>query len=116
MFTRSTNVISGFVILVTFFSKCISGPNGTTDDWRGPAFAGSESCKGCHAAIFSTYQHTSHYQSSESVSYQQLAGKIAGGRQRFQINDSTELSLEKYQDQIFQAVYVAGQKKTAQPF
>ncbi len=107
-------MLTVFIIsaMVLFFSRCMDQSTSTTKDARGEMYAGALSCMPCHQAIFTNYQHTSHYHTSEPL--KDVRGEIFSTA-RFAFNDSVKVAVEKRNTGVYQVEYINGKEALAKP-
>ena len=73
---RKIVVVSFLCLLILLLNNCMNGKK-RTDDPRGSAYAGSATCKSCHANIYNAYSSTAHNLSSTPASKESIKGSFA---------------------------------------
>jgi len=104
--------IAGIII---FLSECIHGGK-TNDDPRGNVYAGSQSCRQCHRAIYDSFIVSSHYNTTHASSPQNVMGSFDHGRNTFVYNSDTKIVMERRDSGLYQVLYVDGAEKEIHRF
>lgn len=115
-------LITGLLIgLTVLFSHCLRARG--SDDPRGSEYAGSETCKQCHAGISGSYLHTHHFQTSSVAAEDGLRGLVgsltgpaAGQADRVYFADSSYVRVEEIPGSFFQSYFRGGQKNRSERF
>jgi hypothetical protein len=109
-----------FLVPLSFIiSQCIheTKPAVIFNDPRGNAYAGSATCITCHKKVSEDYIHTAHFQTSRLATQASVLGSFAPGSNVVKYNDSISVIMEKHNDGLlYQASYVNGKLREAQPF
>jgi hypothetical protein len=101
--------------LVFIFSQCFnSEPSGK--DPRGVMYAGSESCKQCHADIYNNYLHTAHFQSVRLANEKSIQGSFIKGQNSFIFNYSARVEMQKRGNNFYQVSYLNNKQVQAERF
>jgi len=111
---RNRKVISLFVLLAALsllLSRCISEAPRAKDP-RGPAFAGSATCRNCHQQVYDAYVQTAHFKSTRPANAQTVMGNTAEGHNRFVFGHDTAVAVQQRDSGLFQVAY-AGNKEMA---
>jgi hypothetical protein len=74
-------------------------------DPRGENYAGSETCRKCHSAVYEAYIGTPHSKSSSEASVHNIHGSFVSGQNVFSFNDSVKVVMENLDTGLFQAAY-----------
>lgn len=82
----------------------------TNSDSLQKNFAGAETCKSCHKALFDSVNQTAHYFSSRPGSTKSIKGSFEPGKNHFRLNALMEVVMEKKGDSLKQTGYVSGQE------
>src|SRR5690349_6555514 len=80
-------------------TKLIIHPNGKV-------FAGSVTCRKCHAAIYDSFVHTAHYLTSRPASKEFVKGSFAENENVFSF-DTSKVIMEQVGDDMYQVAYDA---------
>lgn len=103
--------IGVLILLVFFFSRCIhsGGQPAPATDPRGGAFAGSQSCIGCHKNIAGSYFHSAHALTSAPADSNSVKGPFAEGQNEFSYGPHGKVILQKRDSGLFQQVVKKGE-------
>jgi len=99
-------LLSALCLLVLALSQCVN-TTPSSNDPRGPAFAGSSTCRQCHQPIYDTYIKSAHFNTTQPVSEQNLLAHL-DSTSRFPYNDSTWVQVHKGDSGLYQTAYVNG--------
>jgi hypothetical protein len=113
--TKTIAFISVLICLVIFFSRCLNDASAKSNDPRGSAYAGGQSCVSCHKNIYQSYVHNNHYKTSAPVSQDSL-GKITAQHRPFHFSDSAWVEIKNEHDSFFQSYVVNNKEVIAAPF
>lgn len=78
-----------------------------------PAFAGSESCAGCHKNIYDKHLQTAHYLTSRPPLEQYIKGSFHPDENKYFFNRSVLVAMEKREDGFYQVEYFKELEKKA---
>lgn len=125
MFTRVRNSTKQSAVLLSIVAVVYTG-NAIcdfldNDSYRRPIgapgnFAGSESCAGCHAAIYKSHIQTAHYADSRPARAEFIKGSFEQGKNRFVYNQWMYVLLEKKNKKLFQTAYINEIPTQSAPF
>lgn len=101
-------VISFLAGVCILFNRCIDSHAG--NDARGPLYAGSASCVGCHKEIAGSYAHTNHFKTSGKIPDSILAKYINGSNSTAYYADSSMVKLERLHGDFYQTHFKNGTK------
>jgi hypothetical protein len=103
------------VPLIVIFSQCFNA-SGSTEDVRGPAYAGGASCMKCHKEAYNTYIHTAHAQSTRLASVKTIHGSFNGDSNTFHFQNELKVIMEKRASGLYQVGYINNKPTQAQKF
>jgi len=118
LFRRTWMILAILALLVIVMTRCIGEParekkgkkTGFSD------FAGSESCRGCHAEIHHSHLQTAHYLSSAPATEASVLGSFVSGENSFDFNPLVRIMMEKRDSSLYQVEYVRGQERRVRRF
>lgn len=117
---KRTLSLTSILVLCIFVINCCVYNNPQKEiiiaNSNGQQYAGSESCRTCHRAIFDSFSTTLHYLASGIASKDYIEGSFAKNENTFVYNDSTKVVMEERQSGLYQVVYINGKEKRAQRF
>ena len=79
-------------------------------DSRGPAYAGSSSCKNCHKDLSESYTHNSHFNTSKILTRPNSADSLKLPDGEFVFNQNTKVGVKNLSDGLYQSALVNGQE------
>ena len=79
-------------------------------------FAGSESCRKCHAQVYNDFILTGHYSTSTPASDRSILGSFEKGKNTFHYRKGLYVSMEKTDSGFYQVEYVDSIRKIARKF
>jgi len=101
------------ITLVVLFAQCM-------DDKKAPAtektYAGSASCKQCHASVAESYLENPHQQTSHPVDQDHLVKEGLPQNDEYNFDAHTKIKIEKRNGGSYQVVYQDGKEITARKF
>ena len=97
-------IISVVTLIVVFFSRCFHESTASSNDPRGPGYAGSQACINCHQPVFNSYIHDVHAKASSPVNMGSLKTITAVAKDPFYFLDSTHISIEEKNNTLFQSL------------
>lgn len=105
-----TIFVIGSVILI--FSKCISnqGKSAVKKNVTYSDFAGSSTCRSCHANVYDQHVETAHHNSSKLGVGDVPLGSFEPGKNSFAFNPVGKVSMEKREDGYYQVEYLLGKE------
>ncbi len=106
-------VVLGILLLGTLsiaLMQCTSRASGKTDS-RGSAYADPKTCMQCHQDLSKSYAHTSHFNTSRSLTGHQLPTGVKADSSVFIFNDSLNVKVENHADGQYQTAYWNGKKQ-----
>ena len=83
-------------------------------DSRGPAFAGSTTCKSCHQGVNDSYIHTAHFNTSKFLTGNGATDSLNIPEGEFVFNEKTRMGIEKRDSGLFQIAYLNGAEAKAE--
>ena len=101
--------------IIIFLSECIHAGK-ANDDPRGNVYAGSQSCRQCHKAIYDSFISSSHYNTTRASLPQNVLGSFEHGRNTFVYNSNTKIVMERRDSGLYQVLYVNGEEKEKHRF
>jgi hypothetical protein len=109
MYRRKTIlVISILTGLVIFLIRC-SDKDVSSNDPRGPLYAGANACGDCHKDIMSAHMGSHHYKTSAKTSYDELKKLIGSANNEIHYSNSGKVHVEKKDSQFYQS-YIMEEK------
>lgn len=108
-------VIVTLFLLVLLAVHCTSSTE-VKPDLRGEAYAGSERCQSCHAAIYQGYAQTAHAHTSQPPAAGTIRGSFEPSGNQFDFQDGWKVVMEKKGGLFYQTAYQHGQKIRSQSF
>lgn len=100
---------------ITILSQCVDS-KASTQDLRGPAYAGSASCAGCHQNIVDSYHTTAHANTSHPGTRSSIKGSFAPPDNVFSYAADNRVVMEDKADGLYQTNYVQGSIQHSFPF
>jgi hypothetical protein len=101
--------------IVIFLSQCISSGIKSNDP-RGKVYAGSQSCRQCHQAIYDSFLLSSHYNTTRPSTAENVLGNFDAGSNTFVFNNGTKIVMERRDSGLFQVLYLNGKEKEIHRF
>jgi hypothetical protein len=80
------------------------------------SFAGTQSCKKCHADISKAHSKSNHFKTSMPADEQAVKGSFAKGRNEYTYNPELKIVMEKRDTSLYQVVIYQGKEVLALPF
>lgn len=112
---KKKSVVLLIVASVIIIPTCVSKQETKPQDLRGELYAGSASCKNCHAAVYDTYIHTAHNNTSSDSLPGFLEQAFANDKNVFRFNDSISVVMEKTEGHFYQSLYQNARKEFSAP-
>lgn len=115
-------ILSVLFLLALIIVQCSEQPREKEALWavavhyNGSKYAGSESCRTCHADIYADHLYTAHHQTSASADRENIKGSFASGEHEVAINDRITYRMVEQDSQLYQAAYVNGRYVAKAPF
>ncbi len=78
-------------------------------------FAGTESCKSCHADVYHQFVHTLHFKTAALPGQESILGSFAKDKNLYWYSPVTKVQLEMRDSGYFQVAYHKGEEKLAMP-
>lgn len=100
--------------LLLIFSQCFRGEKPA--DARGEMYAGSKTCRSCHAGIYTSNLHTAHFLASQPANAQTVSGSFHADSNVFKADENLFVRLEKDGNSLFQSAYFKGKKIQSERF
>ena len=111
---KSLQLLLATGAVVLFLSKCIN--NDTKEDPRGNVYAGAQSCRQCHQAVYDSLVLSSHYNTTRHSSPGNVLGSFDHGSNSYVYDAHTKIVMEKRDSGLFQVLYSDGIEKEAHRF
>jgi hypothetical protein len=89
-------------------AAAIVHPNGKT-------FAGSETCRKCHASIYEQFRENAHYRSSAAATDSNVLGDFSDGKNVFFLNNFLRVEMVRSEKGMFQAGYMEDREFAREP-
>jgi hypothetical protein len=112
---KSFFLLFSIAAIIIFLSECIHSGK-INDDPRGNLYAGSQSCRQCHQAIFDSFISSSHYNTTRASLAKNVLGSFDHGRNTFIYNPDTRIVMERRDSGLYQVLYVNGKEKEIHRF
>jgi hypothetical protein len=100
--------------LIMSLSRC-NVADETSNDPRGELYAGATSCKECHSSVYESYVASSHFNTTQTSSVQNVSGSLAHGTNTFVVDPETKIVMETRDSGMFQVLYIKGKEQEAHP-
>lgn len=101
---KSLLVLLATFAVVVILSKCINGD--VKNDPRGNVYAGSEACRQCHQPVYDSFVSSSHYNTTQPASTENVRGSVDQGNNAFVYDTHTKILMEKRDSGLFQVLYI----------
>jgi len=101
---------------VTLFQFCVQDKTAQSQDPRGIAYAGSDACVSCHAAIASSYAQTAHHNTTSVANSFNIKGSFQTDSNQFVYHDNLKVVMEQKQNRFYQTAFEKGIQKASFPF
>lgn len=101
--------------IIIFLSECINHSIQSNDP-RGNVYAGSQSCRQCHQAIYDSFLLSSHYNTTRPSLAENVLGSFDHGSNTFVYDSATKILMERRDSGLYQVLYVNGKEKEAHRF
>lgn len=92
-------------VSVLLLSHCVNNQV-TSNDPRGPAFAGSAQCRQCHQQVYDSYIKSAHFNTTQPASKENVQGSFQEPGNSFSYNDSTYIQMQQRDSGLYQAAYI----------
>ncbi|WP_432714070.1 multiheme c-type cytochrome [Pedobacter sp.] len=83
-------------------------------DSRGPAYAGSSTCKSCHEDVSTAIVHNAHFNTSRFIAGTEATDSLGLPQASFVFTEKTKLGVEKRSGDLFQVAYIDGREVKAE--
>lgn len=103
-------IITTLIVLAALafcFLTCTS-QNGSDNDIRGPAYAGSAACVKCHKDITDDYAHTGHFKTSSKTDFETIRKIITATNDTVHFPDNQFVLLEAADNKVSQCYFLNG--------
>ena len=112
---RSVFIISILFISIFFLARCINKTQAFNDP-RGKNYAGAESCRQCHQAIYDSALLSAHFTATTAASENNIRGDFTKGKNSFVYDEHTMIVMEKRDSGLYQVKYVDGKETEVHRF
>lgn len=102
-------------VLILILSNCMNEKRETSDP-RGEKYAGSATCKSCHADIYNSYISTAHYLSSTPASKKTIHGSFSKDANVVFYRPALKVAMEQTDSGFYQVAYLDGVARQAARF
>jgi len=112
-------VIIIIVASVFILSKCVQSKQEEKKiikNLKGQEFAGTESCRNCHQAIYDSFSATRHHHESEPASEENIKGSFSKNQNIIYLDSSRKVIMEKRAGGLYQVAYINGKEERAERF
>lgn len=117
---RIVVVTSGIIAALILFVKCVSNTSDRNSvvvkNYYGETFAGSQTCRNCHADIYKGFSKTAHHLTSAVAKKDLIAGSFEHDKNSFYYNYYEVVRAEDTDSGLYQIAYYKGQEKEAKRF
>jgi hypothetical protein len=113
---RWFRVILVILVAASLFQYCVQRKLPEFNDPRGKAYAGSETCVGCHANVVAAYAANAHGASTQPVTAASMLGSFSPDSNRFQYTPTVSVRMEAREGKFFQTAYSHDTMKASFPF
>ena len=111
---RKILIVTFLCLLVFILNNCMNKKR--TADPRGPAYAGSATCKSCHLKIYDTYTSTAHNLSSTPASKETIKGSFATDSNVLFYRAALKVAMKKTDSGFYQVASIDNIEKQAARF
>lgn len=112
----SVFIIITLVIVAIYLVRRESVSVGLITDAKGRAFAGTETCKNCHAAIYNTFEQTAHNHTSALATKQSILGSFIEDSNVVVYNSKEKVMMEEKNQRFSQVAYIMNKENEAHSF
>ncbi|HEY5368540.1 MAG TPA: multiheme c-type cytochrome [Hanamia sp.] len=120
MYNKRSILFTGIITLcIIVFNRCINDTpqkKVIITNPNGQEYAGSESCRTCHQAIYDSFSTTMHHLTSGIAFKDYIKGSFKKNENTFEYNDSMKVVMEERKGGLFQAEYINGKAEEAERF
>ncbi|PWT74600.1 MAG: hypothetical protein C5B59_10850 [Bacteroidetes bacterium] len=117
---RKILLITAFTVTSIFLlTQCMQNKKEKTAQAplvRFEAFAGSETCAGCHRKIYETHIHTAHYLTTRPAVQEFIKGSFDKGKNAYAYDSTFVIVMEKRDSGFYQVGYFHGAERIAKRF
>lgn len=104
--------VVAILFLLALLTQCISNnPQPVITNSAGEQFAGSASCKSCHADIYNSYQHTAHQLTSAPGEKKFIKGSFESGQNMVYYSPYDRVAMEDRDSGLYQTSYYKNEAK-----
>lgn len=97
-------IIVLLAVSILFLTRCIT--QAESKDPRGKLYAGVNTCRQCHQAIYDSFISTAHFNATSIASSKNILGNFNQGKNIFNYDSSTKVVMEKRDSGYYQVLYV----------
>lgn len=98
-------------ITIGIFSQCVQST--AAADPRGKTYAGASSCRQCHQAVYDSFIHTAHFNSTALVTRKNMQEHLTAAQHVFSYKDGTNMGIDLREDGYYQVSYKDGKELEA---
>lgn len=116
---RTTLIIIGIVSSVIFFYRCMNDnprKKVVISNSNGQQYAGFESCRSCHRAIYDSFITTLHHVESGNASEENIKGSFLKNKNILPFDSKRQVVMEKRDSGLYQVAYINGKEERAERF
>lgn len=103
-------LLSVLLLSIIYLSQCVY-LSPASQDARGAQYAGMETCKSCHQAVYDSVLQSGHYNASAPATPETVLGQFEMGKNSFDFEGDMKVVMEKRADGYYQVLYAAGKEK-----
>ena len=105
-YPRLLAILTGIILLISFFSKCIDKDGQGAADPRGEAYAGSATCLKCHRNLSDSFWHTAHALTSRPANSHSVMGSFLPPDNEFTYHNGRKVVMRQRDSSLFQEAVV----------
>ena len=111
-----------FIIIVAsvfILSQCVQSEQQEKKiikNLKGQEYAGTQSCRNCHQAIYDSFIATRHHHESEPASEENIRGSFSKDQNIVYLDSSQKVMMEKRAGGLYQVAYINGKEERAERF
>jgi hypothetical protein len=114
-----TIVISSIILCVAIFTHCVNSGNRENTviaNAKGKRYAGYETCRHCHRAIYDSFLTSKHHLGSAIAGKKNILGSFVPGQNKFTYDSSHYVIMEERKDGWYQVAYENGKEVKSELF
>lgn len=112
---KSILLLLATAAIILFLSECLNSGIKNNDP-RGNVYAGAQSCRQCHQAVYDSVLLSSHYNTTRPSLPENVLGSFDHGSNTYMYDANTKIVMEKRDSGLFQVLYINDIEKEAHRF